>query len=75
MHGHFIPPPHCAPDHFFLSVKSPSLTAAYAPAKKPMKLEPIRETIGITAVAALAARAAGIPLIAHSHLTTKQARR
>src|SRR5262249_46320038 len=41
MHGHFIPPPHCAPDHFFLSVKSPSLTAAYAPAKKPMKLEPI----------------------------------
>src|SRR5262245_39718755 len=41
MHGHFIPPPHCAPDHFFLSVKPPSLTAAYAPAKKPMKLEPI----------------------------------
>src|SRR5262245_42159087 len=41
MHGHFIPPPHCAPDHFFLSVKSPSLIAAYAPAKKPMKLEPI----------------------------------
>jgi hypothetical protein len=41
MHGHFIPPPHCAPNHFFLSVKSPSLTAAYAPAKKPMKLEPI----------------------------------
>src|SRR5215831_12517991 len=34
-------PTHCAPDHFLLSVKSPSLTAAYAPAKKPMKLEPI----------------------------------
>jgi hypothetical protein len=35
------PPTPCAPDHFFLSVKSPSLTAAYEPAKKPMKLEPI----------------------------------
>jgi hypothetical protein len=28
-------------DHFFLSFKSPSLIAAYAPAKKPMRLEPI----------------------------------
>ena len=27
--------------YFDLSAKSPSLTAAYAPAKKPMKLEPI----------------------------------
>jgi transposase len=27
--------------YFFLGIKSPSLIAAYAPAKKPMKLEPI----------------------------------
>src|SRR5262249_13655588 len=27
--------------YFYFSAKSPSLTAAYAPAKKPMKLEPI----------------------------------
>src|SRR5262245_61140555 len=41
MHGHFIPHPTAPRDHFFPSVKSPSLTAAYAPAKKPMKLKPI----------------------------------
>src|SRR5262249_24158888 len=41
MHGPFTPPPTAPRDHFFPSVKSPSLTAAYAPAKKPMKLEPI----------------------------------
>src|SRR5215471_6446216 len=41
MHGHFIPHPTAPRDHFFPSVKPPSLTAAYAPAKKPMNLDPI----------------------------------
>src|SRR5262245_5046788 len=31
----------CGFDHFFLGGKLPSLIAAYAPTKKPMKLEPI----------------------------------